>query len=197
MQISYILLAFFWLVYFSLHSLLARSKVKQQVRQHLPALYKHYRLLYNQLAIGGLIMIFYFSLRISSPLWFVPSGEVRFAALALASWGVIMIRLCFKEYSIREFLLGRGANKAEKLKTTGLLRYVRHPMYAGTLLLLFGFWLYVPTTANLITVVMAGLYILIGIRLEERSLIREYGEEYLEYKKRVPMLIPFFYKYNS
>lgn len=185
------MLAFFWLVYFSLHSLLARSWVKQWVRHHLPALYKHYRLLYNLLAIGGLVLIFYYSLRISSARWFGPSGEVRFAALVLASWGVIIIRLCFKEYSIREFLLGRGAKKAEKLKTTGLLGYVRHPMYAGTLLLLAGFWLYVPTTANLVTVVVAGLYILVGIRLEERSLIREYGNDYLEYKKRVPMLIPF------
>lgn len=191
MQVSYILLAFFWLVYFGLHSLLARTWVKQQIRQHLPALYKHYRLLYNLLAIAGLALIFYYSLLISSARWFAPSVEVRFAALALASWGVIIIRLCFKEYSLKEFLLGRVAGKSEKLKTAGMLQYVRHPMYAGTLLLLAGFWLYVPTTANGVTVVVAGLYILVGIRLEERSLIREYGAEYLEYKKRVPMMIPF------
>lgn len=197
MKLSYILLAILWGVYFSLHSMLARSRVKEQLRQRAPAVAKHYRLLYNLLAIGGLAGIFYFSLQISEGRWFPPVTGIRFVSLALASWGVIIIRLCFKQYSVKEFLLGRAADKRERLKTDGLLRYVRHPMYAGLLLVLIGFWLYVPTTANLITVVLAAVYILIGIQLEERSLIRRYGEEYLKYKKRVPMLVPSVIKFAS
>lgn len=194
---SYILLAILWVIYFSLHSILARSRVKEWLKARVPALEHHYRLLYNLLAIGGLAGIFYFSLQISGGRWFAPFPGIRFLSLALASWGVIIIRLCFKQYSLKEFLLRESAEKPEALKTGGLLRYVRHPMYAGTLLLLAGFWLYVPTTANLITVIVAGLYIFIGIQLEERSLMKRYGKEYLKYKKRVPMLVPSVKKFVS
>lgn len=194
---SYILLGILWVIYFSLHSILARSGVKEQLKARVPAVAKHYRLLYNLLAIGGLAGIFYFSLQISEGRWFAPFPGIRFVSLALASFGVIIIRLCFKQYSVKEFLLGRGADKSEKLKTGGMLQHVRHPMYAGLLLVLIGFWLYVPTTANLITVVVAGVYILIGIQLEERSLIGRYGKDYLKYKKRVPMLVPSVKKFIS
>jgi len=37
------------------------------------------------------------------------------------------------------------------------------------------------------------VYILIGIQLEERKLIQEFGAEYLQYKKDVRMLIPFLF----
>lgn len=197
MKVSYILLAFLWVLYFSLHSILARSRVKEQVHLRLPAISRYYRLLYNLLAIGGLAFIFLFSLWISEGRWFAPVAGIRFVALALGSWGVIIIRLCFRQYSWKEFLLGRADARTEKLQTGGMLRYVRHPMYAGTLLLLAGFWLYVPTTANLITVAAAGVYILIGIQLEERSLVKRYGQEYLRYKKRVPMLVPSVKKFIS
>jgi len=33
-------------------------------------------------------------------------------------------------------------------------------------------------------------YILVGIRLEERDLVGHFGDVYREYRKRVPMLIP-------
>jgi protein-S-isoprenylcysteine O-methyltransferase Ste14 len=35
------------------------------------------------------------------------------------------------------------------------------------------------------------VYILIGATLEERDLLRHFGEKYASYRKRVAMLIPF------
>jgi protein-S-isoprenylcysteine O-methyltransferase Ste14 len=191
MTISYILLILLWLVYFSLHSLLARAWVKDWVSTQVPGLLSYYRLLYNLVALIGLILIFYFSLKISGQRWYAPTTAVRFAALALASWGLILIRLSFKQYNLKEFMgLSREAEKPGRLKTGGLLKQIRHPLYAGLILIIIGFWLYVPTTVNLITAMMAIVYIQVGIRFEERSLVDRYGKDYLKYKKRVPMLVP-------
>lgn len=47
------------------------------------------------------------------------------------------------------------------------------------------------TYAHLLFAVATAAYILIAIQFEERDLIREYGSTYAEYRRTVPMLIPF------
>lgn len=193
MKATYILLAILWGVYFFLHSLLARQWVKQRI-QGLPAVSSRaYRLGYNLLSLLGLLGLLYFTMQASAKPWFPATPALRFIALMLASWGVIIIRLCFKQYSWKAFA-GVEKEEGESLETGGLLQYIRHPMYAGTILLLTGFWLYIPTTATFISCLLAVLYIFIGIQLEERSLIAKYGEAYIAYKKRVPMLVPCLYR---
>jgi protein-S-isoprenylcysteine O-methyltransferase Ste14 len=76
---------------------------------------------------------------------------------------------------------------------TGPYRIVRHPIYTGIIL-----------AALAIAILKANLYALIGAflvvvgfwikaRLEERFLSQELGPEtYAAYRRRVPMLIPFF-----
>ncbi|WP_051068849.1 methyltransferase family protein, partial [Cesiribacter andamanensis] len=125
-----------------------------------------------------------------------PDGLFRYLGLMLTTAGVLVIRQAFRVYSLQEFvgLKPQEGGKAlgNRLRTDGILKRVRHPLYAGNLLVLLGFWLYIPTWANLITVGMAIGYIFIGIRLEERDLERQYGELYRQYKRQVPMLIPRF-----
>ena len=134
-----------------------------------------------------------YSMLLPSTALFESSVIWEFIGLMFATYGLLISRIAMKSYGLREFL-GINFNdepiSIKKLKKNGLLAYVRHPLYCGTILLFLGVLFYFPTIANLINLVSVFTYILIGIYFEERKLIYEYGEEYKSYKEQVPMLLP-------
>jgi uncharacterized membrane protein len=83
-----------------------------------------------------------------------------------------------------------GSGEVETLELGGLHRYIRHPLYLGTLLLVWALFLFFPLLSNLLACGMITGYTLAGIRLEERKLLRQFGEAYASYQRKVPMLIP-------
>ena len=79
----------------------------------------------------------------------------------------------------------------KRMVKDGLYAFVRHPQYTGLFIALFGegivHW---PT---LFSVVLFPVIILVYVRLarkEEKKLIEQFGEEYLEYRRNVPMFLP-------
>lgn len=82
------------------------------------------------------------------------------------------------------------SQKADKLATNGAYHYLRHPQYAGFILIIFGFLLQWPT---LITLIMAPILIWRYYRLgkaEEETVLSKYGSEYAAYKKETPSYFP-------
>ena len=77
-----------------------------------------------------------------------------------------------------------------KLITTGVYSKLRHPIYSADIVLAWGVALTYPTIAMLFAVVWTTVVMLTWIYLEEKALIELFGDEYLEYRKRVPMLFP-------
>jgi len=84
-----------------------------------------------------------------------------------------------------------------KLVTTGIYSYVRHPQYLGFLLLTFGIDFLWPTFSTLILwPILALLYYRLA-QEEEKTLEEKFREEYKEYKNKVPMFIPRLWKKNN
>lgn len=78
--------------------------------------------------------------------------------------------------------------EAERLETGGAYRLVRHPLM--TCLLVF-LWTQ-PTMTPTLLVLDGGLtlFVLLGVTLEERDLMRTFPRDYPAYRRRVPMLFP-------
>jgi methanethiol S-methyltransferase len=81
-----------------------------------------------------------------------------------------------------------GRGHEPRFVVRSLYRYVRHPIYVGWLLIVWA----APTMtlAHLVFASGSTLYILIGIRFEERDLVATFGERYAEYQRHTPMLVP-------
>ena len=73
-------------------------------------------------------------------------------------------------------------------RSDGILAVIRHPWYAGTLLLL-AFGLPVSDVNLAWRLVLAG-YVLVGTELEERKLLADLGPVYAEYRGRVGRFLP-------
>ncbi len=86
------------------------------------------------------------------------------------------------------------AQRAGQLATTGPYAHLRHPQYAGFVLILFGFLLQWPT---LLTLVMFPILVTMYVRLarrEEREALAQFGEEYTRYATATPAFLPRFHR---
>lgn len=82
------------------------------------------------------------------------------------------------------------AQRAKQLATTGPYARVRHPQYAGFVLIMVGFLMQWPT---LVTLVMFPVLVTMYVRLarrEEREVREEFGEEYDRYAAATPAFFP-------
>lgn len=72
--------------------------------------------------------------------------------------------------------------------TRGLYRHVRHPLMLGFLI---AFWA-TPSMSQgqLLFALLCTGYILLGVRIEERTLVQILGRDYVRYQQSTPMLIP-------
>ncbi len=78
----------------------------------------------------------------------------------------------------------RGVENIDHLVTTGLFSKIRHPMYVGFILWIFGWAIYHGAVISLFAGLVGVANILYWRRLEERDLKTHYGEVYLEYRKK-------------
>jgi protein-S-isoprenylcysteine O-methyltransferase Ste14 len=116
-------------------------------------------------------------------------NELQILGLGLTTFAFIIFKKSFSRISTGEFL-GTKTGKETTLVTNGIYARVRHPLYSATLLFLLGFCLFMPTIENLITTVVIGVYIPIGIWLEEKKLVEVFGTQYQEYAAKVPAIFP-------
>jgi len=189
LEVAYVILFMGWVLYFVVHSLLASSTVKNWAQFHLKKGYKYYRITYSLISTLGLFIMLLINATIEPSVLLAKSSFTNYVSLMLAAFGTIIISRSFKSYSFKEFI-GLDRERNRNLRTDGILNYVRHPIYLGTVLIVSGYWFFSPTLATSITTLVIFTYLPIGMALEEKKLIKTFGEDYLEYKRRVPAIFP-------
>ncbi|MFO0829536.1 MAG: hypothetical protein U0572_15465 [Phycisphaerales bacterium] len=123
-----------------------------------------------------------------------PALRIALRGLMAAGWLLVLVSTFlinhFDLFGLRQvwlFLRGKSYTHLP-FKTPILYRSVRHPLYVGWLI---GFWATpTMTAAHLVFAIVTTLYILAAIGWEERDLVELHGQRYVDYRRRVPMLMP-------
>jgi protein-S-isoprenylcysteine O-methyltransferase Ste14 len=180
------------------HSALAQVGVQERLRAVIPA--PLMRTFY--LAVGGAFLVAMMALwrHTGVTVWALPVSPVTEEVLAFVLFAVpavvilvILGRLDFLDFVGWGPLLRPGDPNSRtagtpQLCTTGLYGWVRHPVYTCLLAM---FLLSPRLTLDRLTVFAAAcLYLAVGIPVEERKLIRLFGDAYVRYCRRVPALLP-------
>lgn len=78
----------------------------------------------------------------------------------------------------------------QDIAANGIYAYIRHPQYLGLIMITFGWLIHWPTipTAIMWPILVVMYYKL--ARKEEIEMERVFGEKYLQYKRKVPMMFP-------
>ncbi len=126
--------------------------------------------------------------------WFVD----LLSPLQLASSAALTIAVCLALVSYAQLKLqGRPEGHFEyttELVTTGLYRYIRHPMYGSLLFLAIGAYLKQPLdwpAAVVFAIVVVAL--VLTTKAEEQDMSEAFGQRYVDYMKTTARFIPFVF----
>ena len=85
-----------------------------------------------------------------------------------------------------------STDKISRIIKEGIYAKVRHPIYAADIILGWSILLFYPDARFLTGAIWLTAVLFFWMRLEERALIEKFGEEYREYRRRVPPVFPKF-----
>jgi protein-S-isoprenylcysteine O-methyltransferase Ste14 len=189
---QHIIVIVLWILFAFFHSIFAWTKFKVQMQKLMKNNYPYYRIIYSVFALATLafVLIYNFNLQ-SIMLWNVSLAENIFSIT-----GIIVSVFIMMMFAKKFFFQLSGADifleteKPQKLIENSFYKHVRHPLYTATLLLIWSIFFLQPQLNNLISCLSITVYTLIGIGFEEKKLAKEFGDAYIQYRNKTPMLIP-------
>lgn len=193
---EYILLSLSWAIFYSLHSILAASKLKRILTRKLGKPIKWYRIFYSLFSLLFFLGIVLQSLYIPHEVLLDETGLATYLGYLFASFGTIVVLKASKQISISSFLGVKPSNEifAERLVVQGWYAHLRHPLYSGLILIFGGYFLISGSYSAAVHLGCLLIYLPIGIYFEEQNLISLFGDQYGDYRKKVPAIIPVFWK---
>jgi len=192
MDSSLWILIIFWIAFGLIHSLTATLWFKEWVKAKMGYWFKYYRLMYSFFALISLLGVLYYQFHIPSKILILHAHFLSVSGILMATAGLVLIGLSVRGYffNISGLDVFLKKKKVSVLNTSGIHQWVRHPLYLGTLLFIWG-WLFIaPLSSTLVSSIMITLYTFIGMYFEEKKLLSEFGSAYRIYQQKVPMIVP-------
>jgi len=189
--LDHALYALAWASFAVPHSMLASDRAKAALGR---AFGRGYRLAYNIYALVHLAAVWLIGrlLLAADAAPFDRPTPIFILQLGLIAMGALVLLMALRGYDGGRFagvtqLKDSAADEDEPLRIGALNRHIRHPLYAGAILLLVGL---ATDPFSAATALWASLYFIIGAKFEERRLHDRYGQAYADYVARTPMLFP-------
>jgi protein-S-isoprenylcysteine O-methyltransferase Ste14 len=205
-------LVIIFLAFALIHSITVASWFKDRCRRAFGETFMRvwYRFLYTSVSAVTAFAAIYLITQVpdrvlwQGPLWFrlvmhaIQIAGLVFGAQAfqhLDKWEFMGFRQVWR-YVTKGEIAGNSEGLTEKeLVTTGVYGIVRHPLYvAGLIIFTFSPRM---TVNNLTITVLADLYFIFGMFIEERRFLKIFGDQYREYMTKVPRMIPRIFSSQS
>lgn len=186
------------------HSIMARPAFKKWWTNFVSPVIE--RSTYVLLSSGALLLMYSQWCPMKAVIWEVENETATMIinGIYFLGWVIVLISTCiinhFELFGLRQVIQNLKIKAAQPENHTFqviyLYKIVRHPIMLGFLI---AFWAApVMTVGHLVFTLTTSIYIFIAVKfLEEKDLEKFYGEEYKNYQKKVPMLVPFIGKKNS
>jgi methanethiol S-methyltransferase len=197
MNVTYLYSALAWAVWCALHSALISMTITEYFKRKLGDGFRFYRLCFNAFSLVTLIPVLLYSVSIRQEPVFRWEGPLAIARYLLLAVSIGLFIIGGRNYSLLQFLgvaqirKGGGNHSLSELGpfvVSGIHRIIRHPWYLGGILII---WARDLGLSAILNNVVIDAYFVIGAILEEKKLVREFGEPYRQYQKNVSMFFPY------
>jgi len=133
----------------------------------------------------GVVFSFAYSGITPLPNWvFIPGIVLMVLGVLIRQWAIAVLG--------RFFSLTVEVASDHRVVDNGPYRWVRHPSYTGALLTLFGLGLALQSWGAILAIaVIFGIAYGYRMRVEEKALVKQLGNDYLAYMRRTKRLLPF------
>src|SRR4029079_5650978 len=181
------------------HSVMARQWFKRAWTKVAPQVVE--RSTYVLLSSVAMLFMFWQWRPIGGVVWNVKNaaGQLLLFGVFWAGWGTVLwspaLISHFDLFGLRQvyLYLCKQPYTSPGFRTPALYNVVRHPLYLGWLMVFWG--APIMTVAHMVFTLATTAYIFIAIQLEERDLLKIHGDDYLKYRRRIPMILPL--KFNK
>jgi len=191
-----IIMGAYFVLFAMVHSFLTDPRFKSRAKKAFgKAFDRWHRLAYNLLALLMMLPLLFIMIFLPDRMqyiipapwsWLMAGGQLLAAVALLQTIRRTGVYYFLGLAQLRD--TSGPASGAGRLVTDGFYCHIRNPLFFFAAIFL---WLSPIMTENLLAFnILATVYFYLGARHEERSLKEEFGEEYEEYRKRVPMFVP-------
>jgi protein-S-isoprenylcysteine O-methyltransferase Ste14 len=165
-------------------TVVSRAIIKKRQIIGRPPVPVFFFILAKMLVLVNLTFLLLKGLNISVYRIFEPAMYMDITALVFLITGTMILVLSTIQLN-KDLVFGLSSSEDHKLQTKGIFSISRHPFYLGFIFILFSSCLFNPHYLNIPAFIGAWIIHHFIMKKEEQFLSSQYGEEYIQYKKRV------------